>query len=377
MMRVAVVITARASYPRVRTVLEELKGTVELHVLLAASATVPMYGEVDTDLIRDNLYDGTHLVPVLRDHPSSLVVRHVPSLVTGFGGLTATLTAALTVDGVGREIHRIGPSVVVTIADRYETLATAYAAVTQNLHLVHLLGGEVSGNVDDRIRNAVTALADTHCCATAEATRRVVGTGALNALQTGCPSIDVAKHSTGYPELTEGTGAEIDLRAPYVMVLQHPETESPLSSAAQMTCTLDAAWSTGWPMVVFWPNADWGGDHSSKSIREWREEHPRAMVRYVRHTTPMNFYRLLREAKCLVGNSSVGIRECAYLGTPVINLGQRQRGRERAENVLDSGWEQEQIAQAIIEAPAPYPSSDLYGDGTAGEKIAEAIRALA
>jgi UDP-N-acetylglucosamine 2-epimerase len=153
------------------------------------------------------------------------------------------------------------------------------------------------------------------------------------------------------------------------VVLQHPDTRTAADAEHEMTETLAGCAQIGLPMVVFWPGQDAGMAGMSKAIRTWRG------LRTVRNLPPARFLKLLTQASVLVGNSSAGFRECSYLGVPVVNVGRRQEGRERARNVVDVPCEREAIHQAIQQqvTHGPYASSALYGDGRAGPRVAEVL----
>jgi UDP-N-acetylglucosamine 2-epimerase len=164
-----------------------------------------------------------------------------------------------------------------------------------------------------------------------------------------------------------------------LVVLQHPVTTEHDQAEHQATILLDVVRQQGLPALWFWPNIDAGSDATSKAIRRHREFHPDSPIHFFKNMEGKDFLRTLRRAKCLAGNSSVGIRECSYLGVPVVNLGSRQQGRERGENVLDvMNWNRDEIALAIAHQVNHgfYPRSELYGNGTSGPRIAEAIREM-
>jgi len=289
---------------------------------------------------------------------------------------------------LGGVFARLEPDAVVTIADRHETLATAVAASYQNIPLVHVQGGEVTGSIDDRVRGAITQLADLHLVATETARWRVhsrtAGTDGYGLWGqsppihvTGCPSIDLVARAKPLEALHDGVGAEVDLSRPFLIVMQHPVTTEYGEASLQVWETIHAVQLSGLPAVWMWPNVDAGTDALSKSLRMWREgvTHP---VRFVRNVNPEYFAGLAKRAAAIVGNSSFGIREASYLGLPAVNIGTRQQGRERASNVTDVPHESEQIRRAIMSITnythlygCRYPSSTLYGDGKAGQRIAD------
>ena len=345
MKRIAVVITARPSYSRIKTVLEVLRSRpdVDLRIIAATSALAIRYGAV-VDRIRADGFT---------------IAAELPSLVEGGGTRESAVSTGLLTTMLVPELDRIRPDVVVTIADRHETLATAIAAAYQHIPLCHVQGGEVSGSIDDKVRNAVTQLADIHCVATSGARDRVLALRPDAEVHvTGCPSIDLAARA-----LQEGP-----LPCSDYVVLQHPVTGEADQAAEQIRQTVRAL--QGKDVTWYWPGEDAGSEAMSKVLR-MEGLHP------VRNRPPLEFLRMLLGAKALVGNSSVGIRECSYLGVPAVNIGTRQQWRERGPNVLDVAWHDAgQISNAVELARAMVPpKSALYGDGHAGERIAAVLTA--
>ena len=133
----------------------------------------------------------------------------------------------------------------------------------------------------------------------------------------------------------------------------------------------------GLPVLWFWPNVDAGSDQISKGLRRFRETGSSSTIYFFKNMIPDDFLHLLVGARCLIGNSSVGIREASYLGVPVVNIGNRQQGRDRAKNVIDVGYSSAEIVAAVQKhlSNGRYASSPLYGDGKAGERIALRIKA--
>jgi UDP-hydrolysing UDP-N-acetyl-D-glucosamine 2-epimerase len=276
------------------------------------------------------------------------------------------------------------PDVVVTVADRYETLATAVAASYMNIPVAHVQGGEVTGSIDEKVRHSVTKLADVHFVSTTKAAERVVRMGeeACTVHVTGCPSIDLAAEILPDPTLTfdpiekyGGVGEPLDLSDGYIVVMQHPVTTEYARARSHVTETLHAVRDSGLSALWFWPNVDAGADGTSGAIRAFREtEHPKN-IHFFKNMQPTDFLRLLYNSRCLVGNSSVGIRECSFLGVPVINIGSRQAGRDRGINVIDVDYSRREITDALNRhlSNGRYPQDRLYGDGRAGERIAELL----
>ena len=244
-------------------------------------------------------------------------------------------------------------------------------------------GGEVTGSIDEKVRHAVTKLSDLHLVSNSHAEDRVMRMGEApdTVFVTGCPSIDLAarfqvEDTSGFDvysvEGGNGVGHAFDPKNGYIIVMQHPVTTEHVEAADQAQTTMEAVLELGLPTFWFWPNVDAGSDATSKVLRQYRENNDPKNLYFLKNLSPENFLRLLKGARCMIGNSSAGIRECAYLGVPTVNIGTRQSGRERAENVTDVEYDKAAIVEAINRqmTHGPYASSDLYGGGEAGEKIA-------
>ena len=368
--RICVLVTARPSYSRIRSALTAIREhpDLELQLVVAASALLDRYGSA-IKVIEQDGFD---------------VRARVYMLVEGENLVTAAKSTGLGLVELASVFDTLRPDAVVTVADRYETLATAVAASYMNIPVVHVQGGEVTGSIDEKVRHAVTKLANLHLVSTAAAAERVarLGEDPATIICTGCPSIDIAAAVSARPELNfdvfnryGGVGDPIDLSRGYLVVLQHPVTTEHEAALYQVTETLQAIASLALPTLWFWPNADAGSDGTSKGIRVFREDEHPSYLHLFRNMHPEDFLRLLMGAHAIVGNSSVAIRECSFLGVPAVNIGTRQQGRERARNVIDVPHDRVAIADAIrSHIGRPRPASDtLYGDGRAGERIAEAL----
>jgi UDP-hydrolysing UDP-N-acetyl-D-glucosamine 2-epimerase len=272
----------------------------------------------------------------------------------------------------------------VTVADRYETMATAIAASYMNIPVVHVQGGEVTGSIDEKVRHAVTKLSNLHFVATEKAAERVIrmGENPATVFVTGCPSIDLAaaimeKPSPNIDPFAKygGVGPILDISNGYVVVIQHPVTTEYAEAKQQVMETLYAMRDLGMPALWFWPNVDAGSDGTSKGIRTFREFEQAPNIHFFKNMWPEDFLCLVYNSKCIVGNSSMAIRECAYLGVPAVNIGIRQRGRERVNNVIDVDHERSAIKEAICHhlANGRYPSNSIYGNGKAGQWIADLL----
>lgn len=369
--KVCVVITARPSYARIRSALQAIEAEpgLELQLVVGASALLPRFGNAQ-DVIEAEGFR---------------IDRRVYMTVEGGNPVTSAKSTGMGLSELASVMDDLRPDLVVTIADRFETIATAVAASYLHIPLVHVQGGEITGSIDEKVRHAVTKLADVHLVATKLAGERVIRMGERpeSVFVTGCPSIDVAHESLELPPLEldtlmpryGGVGAKFDLAHGFLVVLQHPVTNEHREARHHVEETLHAIEDLGLPTLWFWPNADAGSDGTSNGIRAYREEHSLPNVHFFKNLPPLDFLRLLRSCRCIVGNSSVAIRECSFLGVPAVDIGSRQAGRDRGQNVVTVEYDRSAISAAArrqmqLGRLDPDP---LYGDGRAGRRIASIL----
>lgn len=368
--KVCVVITARASYSRCRAAVQAIADSpdLDLQLVCASSAVLNRYGDVSQFIEADGFS----------------IAGKIFNLVEGESPLTNAKSTGLQLIELSSLLANLAPDLVVTIADRFETIATSIAAAYMNIPLVHLQGGEVTGSIDEKVRHANTKFSDLHLVSTQQAGQWVRRMGETDdrVFVTGCPSIDLAaevdREETGcsvkFNELG-GVGAEVDTDSPFAIVLQHPVTTQHEDASFQIEETLYAVKSVGLPVVWFWPNPDAGTDKISNGIRRFRELNPGLPIRFIKHLDSLDFLRLAKRSKCIVGNSSVAIRECSFLGVPAVNVGDRQRSRERGQNVMDVPHDRTVIASTMRNqiAVGRYDRDTLYGDGRSGRRIADIL----
>jgi UDP-hydrolysing UDP-N-acetyl-D-glucosamine 2-epimerase len=368
--KICVVVTARPSYSRIRTALKAIQEhpDLELQLVVAASALLDRYGSAIQAI----------------EHDGFKVDERVYMVLEGENLVTSAKSTGIGLSELATVFDNRKPDAVVTVADRYETLATAVAASYMNIPVVHVQGGEVTGSIDEKVRHAVTKLSNLHMVATERARERVIklGEDPHRVVLTGCPSIDIAAEVAARPELDfdpfdkyGGVGPRADLSRGYLVVMQHPVTTEYEEARQQVDETLYAVTDFGLPILWFWPNADAGSDGTSKGIRVFREKEKPTHLHLFRNMFPEDFLRLLVNSVAIIGNSSVAIRECSYLGVPAVNIGSRQIGRERGANVVDVDHDRVAIADAIRAHIRRGPSQrdQLYGDGTAGQRIADCL----
>src|SRR5918993_50444 len=294
--KICVVVTARPSYSRIRTALKAIDAhpDLELQLVVAASALLERYGNAIQAIEHDGFGPKAGFYMVLEGE----------NLVTSAKSTGLGLVELATV------FDNLDPHAVVTVADRYETLATAVAASYMNIPVVHVQGGEVTGSIDEKVRHAVTKLANLHLVSTALARERVIklGEDPDSVVLTGCPSIDIAASVKARPQLDfdpfqkyGGVGPKTDLSKGYLVVMQHPVTTEYEEARRQVEETLHAVRDFGLPTLWFWPNVDAGSDGTSKGIRMFREQQHDVKLHLFRNMLPEDFLRLLLRASCIVG----------------------------------------------------------------------------
>ena len=198
----------------------------------------------------------------------------------------------------------------------------------------------------------------------------------------GCPRIDLVVEimRDGTDGLSDklfdaGVGGRFDLNEPFLIVSQHPVTTEYGDGEQQITETLMAVERLGLPAIVLWPNADAGAEHVARGICKFRESHDCSRLHFFKNIPFETYIALMVKAASIVGNSSAAVREGALIGVPAVNVGTRQQGRQRGSNLVDVGYHRTAIADAIERQVkrGRYEGEPIYGDGQAGERIAQVL----
>lgn len=373
MRKICTVIGSRANYSSIKSAMQAIQhhSCLELQVVAAASALLDRYGEVVNVIAEDGFEINERLYILIEGETPATMAKS-----TGIGLIELSST-----------FERLAPDVVITVGDRFETMATTLAAAYMNIPVAHTMGGEVSGTIDESIRHAVTKFAHIHFPASRDAAERIVKLGERPEMvfRVGCPRIDLVAGilSEDGDDLDSqmfdlGVGAPIDLSQPFLLVSQHPVTTEYGEGERQITETLRAVGDTGMQAIVLWPNADAGSEDIARGMRKWREHGMAENMHFFKNLPIATYVKLMKRTACLVGNSSSGIREGAFIGTPVVNIGSRQAARERGANVIDVTPAAAEISAALATqiAHGRYAMEDIYGDGRSGERIAETLAGL-
>ena len=296
-----------------------------------------------------------------------------------------TKSAGLIVLELSALLEKFKPDLVLTIADRFETLPIAIAASYMNIPIAHTQGGEQTGSIDESVRHATTKLSQIHFPSTKKSMENIIkmGEDKKNVYLTGCPSLDLIPNKI--PKLDKSffkkyryVGNLTDYKKPYIVILQHPVTTEFKNTSKQIIETINAIKNITKQIVWLWPNVDAGSDAISKKIRTFREENNPKNISFYKNFSPVDFLRLIDNADCFLGNSSSAIREGSYLGVPSVNIGSRQSNREKSKNVIDVDYNAKKILNAVNYQikHGKYKKDNLYGDRNAGLRIANIIKKI-
>jgi UDP-hydrolysing UDP-N-acetyl-D-glucosamine 2-epimerase len=363
--RICFVLTTRGNFAKTKTVMQAVVAHPALELQVVAGGNLLSRQRA---VLEEIAAQGFKIDAEL----DYMLAAETPAAIATSAGLCLIKMVAI--------LETLRPDVVFVIADRYEALAITQAALYCNIRIAHLEGGEVSGSIDERIRHAISKLAHYHFPANAAAAERLLkmGEAAETVKVVGSPSFDLlAKPDEDDLACLRRRldGAAIDLAAPFLLVSQHPVVTEFDETPRHYRIVMDSIARLGMPTVCIWPNNDAGADALQPALDSLQSRKHCPPVAVVPALQIAEYGAALRAAACLLGNSSSGLRESAFLGTPVVNIGSRQRDRERAANVVDVVCETEAIVAAVQRqvAHGRYPPDYRYGDGTAGEKIAAVL----
>lgn len=371
MRKIAVFVGSRANYSSIKSVMRAVQNhpDLELQLIVGASALLDRYGAVVEIIRADGFSPQASLNMMIEGETLATMAQS-----TGLGLLN-----------LPNIFEQLAPDIVITVGDRFETMATAIAAAYMNIPLAHTMGGEVTGTIDESIRHAITKLAHLHFPANEDAAQRIIkmGEDPRFVFTVGCPRIDIVREiieeDDGLPMRDfierEGVGGEINLNEPFLLVSQHPVTTEYGQNEAQINATLGALQRLKLPTIMMWPNNDAGSEDIARGIRKFREHNPHEYVRFYKNFPVETFIRLMNRADVMIGNSSAAIREGAFIGVPAVNVGTRQTRRQHGDNIINVGYDSDQIAEAIQaqRAHGRYTSDHLYGQGDAGARIADIL----
>ncbi|MBI2024359.1 UDP-N-acetylglucosamine 2-epimerase (hydrolyzing), partial [Candidatus Giovannonibacteria bacterium] len=317
--KICAITANRADFSRIETILEAVKNhpDLELQLVVLGSHLLEKTGYTVQEIIKRGF---------IPDHMIQMELE-------GGNPVSMTKSVGLAMVELATALDHLKPNIVIAPVDRFESLAMGIAPALMNIHVAHIQGGEVTGTIDESIRHALTKMSHLHFVATEQSRDRVIKMGEpeTNVYNVGCPGTDLLLR---VPPLTRKETLErlnsgvvkgnkkFDPSKPYFLMVQHPVTTEFGNSGDQIMETMEALKNIGEQVVVLWPNIDAGSDDISKILRRYTDheiDHFTALA--LKHIPHDLFTNTLRNAMCLVGNSSTGMREACYFGTPVVNIG--------------------------------------------------------
>jgi UDP-hydrolysing UDP-N-acetyl-D-glucosamine 2-epimerase len=366
MRKILAVLVDRANYGRMKPVLTSLHNDpdIDLEVLCTGTMLLPRFGNV-VKIVEDDGFK---------------VTSKVYMEIEGSNPTTMSKSIGLGIVQFSTEFDRINPDFILLIGDRYEALSASISAAYMNLPIAHIQGGEVSGSIDESCRHAITKFSHLHFPSTQRAADYIVKMGeeAESVFNVGCPVGDYIlslPNDLSCEDLIGGIGNPIDPSKPYLLVIFHPVTTH-IDTRFEVEEILEALNSIGMQTIWLWPNVDAGSDRISSAIRAFREKNDTSWLYLVKNFKPETFQKVLKGAACAVGNSSSFIRDSTFSGVPVVLVGDRQVGRERGSNLIESKFDSQDIYNKVrhqIEH-GPYEGCQVYGDGNASERITKIIK---
>ncbi|GAA3910735.1 UDP-N-acetylglucosamine 2-epimerase [Litoribacillus peritrichatus] len=368
--KVGILMANRANWARSKTVIEHLalNTDIELHAFCCSSFLLQKFGMPVKDFEQEH---------------SEVITHRVYNNVEGETLLTQTVSTGLLVSQLAPLIDTVKIKCLIVIADRYEVIAGAIAARYQNVPVIHIQGGEVSGNIDDLVRNSVSSLSELHFPCTQMAYERLQSSYFVRGFidNYGCPAMDLVyrREKKDINRILNSNGFVGNLKkrdSTYYLVVFHPETENydEVEQIAQKFFNKIERLSKDTHIVVLWPNIDAGSDSVAKEVRKMRERNAELNISFYKNFSAEDYICVLENAEILIGNSSSFIREASVIGKKSILVGDRQSNRDIGKNVVAKLSVEEfsefDLSSVINKTVTP---SDTYGSGDAGKKISDKI----
>jgi GDP/UDP-N,N'-diacetylbacillosamine 2-epimerase (hydrolysing) len=358
----------RSEYDILSSVFAAIRGhrALSLELIVTGTHLSPDYGETVREIRRDGFS----------------IAEEIESLISGDHDSSRVKGLAIQLQGLVQAVARIRPDVLLVLGDREEAMTTALVGNYLNIPVAHIAGGDRAvGNADDQVRHAVTKLAHLHFATNAESARRILRLGEqpFRVFDVGNPGLDrlrtTAKLTAG--QLSRRLGCSLEEGEPFILLIQHPLSSEMDRAGEQMRVTLDAVKRLGLKTILTYPNSDPGSQDMIRAIESRRDLR---LLHVVKNAPRLEFISLMRRASCLLGNSSAGILEAPMLKLPVVNVGNRQKGRLHAENVQfvphDAGAIVRAVRRAVFDAgyrARVHRCRNPYGDGRSSGRIARVL----
>jgi len=359
--KIAVLTGTRADYGILKPILKRINThpRLDLHLIVTGMHLSDEFGHTIQEIEKDGFKIYARLDTLNKEDTGADMARYI--------GTTIAKLAEVFED--------LKPDILLLLGDRGEMLAGAIAATCMNILIAHVHGGETSGSVDEGFRHAISKLAHLHFVATEEGKQKLISLGEDHSriFVVGAPGLDDIFENL-IPPKEISKKYDIDLSKPLVLIVQHPVVTEVEEAPHQIRETLGAIVDLKLQTIVIYPNADAGGRRMIKVIEEYGKKYP--FIKAYKSLPRKDYLSLMNIATVMVGNSSSGIIEAPSFGLPVVNVGTRQKGRLRAGNIIDVGYNKEEIKNAILKAiydeefrKKVKDIKNPWGNGKASEKI--------
>lgn len=350
----------------------------------------PVYREVvsSESLDLQLVVTGMHLLQDFRTgldeihNDSYCKIHRVSMLLAEDSGLAMAQALGLGIFGIASVIGAVSPDILLLQGDRGEMLAGAIVAAHMNIPIVHMSGGDTTGTIDESIRQAITQFSHVHLTTCARSTQRLLqqGESSTRIFEVGEPGLDAIRTMDFETPESISAALGINPQLPILLATMHPVTTEAAVAATQMSNVLQALDQLSFQTVFTYPNSDAGGREMKEELESYKG---RPWLRIVPHLGSRRYLSLMRIASALVGNSSSGILEAPSFRLPAVNIGTRQHGRLQASNVIDVGYDVEEIRAGIryaLEDEVFKQGLDAcqnpYGDGFTARKTVHILEKL-
>ena len=362
--KVAVLTGGRIEFGYTRPVIREIqrRGTMDYEIIAANMHLLPEFGNTIDEILRDGFTVGAAVHNTLAGYNRLTMVKSLGVFMTELPGI----------------IDRMKPDIILLAGDRGEQFVGAMVGAHMHIPVAHIQAGELSGNIDGMTRHAITKYAHIHFAANKDAADRLkkMGEERFRIFNIGAPQLDELVAGNETPEKDVRKKFGLRKGTPAILLVQHSVTEEAADAERQMTETLKAVSSFPHPIVLIMNNSDAG----SPAIRQAIHAHANDRMKVYEHVSREDYAGLMRTCNVLVGNSSSGIIEAPVFKIPVVNIGNRQKGRFQSTNVINVGYNARAIQGAIAHALTPAFANaarrapSVYGDGHSAKRIVDILQ---
>ncbi|MED0703010.1 MULTISPECIES: UDP-N-acetylglucosamine 2-epimerase [Aeribacillus] len=351
---------------------------------------VPLLKKIEKDPVLELglIVTGMHLSPIYGYTINEIkadkykIIGTIDILLQGSTSANMARSIGLGIIGMTQVLETNQPDLLFVLGDRGEMLAAAIAASHLNIPVAHLHGGEVSGSIDESVRHAISKLSHIHFPATAKSAERLkkMGEDEWRIHQVGALRLDTILKANlpSFEEVRDKYGLGFIEKNNYFLLVYHPVTTEVHSLKDQIKNVLDALIKHQKPIICILPNSDYGTEEITAVYNEYKQSN----IKFIKNFNHLDYLTVLKHSLALIGNSSSGIIEAASFHVPVLNIGNRQKGRERSGNVVDVTTALEDIEKGLNQVlsesfrQSVSKVSNVYGDGKASDRIVKRIKDL-